>query len=132
LLEEPNMPIYEYQCAACEKTFEEWQKISEPPVKKCPGCGSKKVSRLISQTSFQLKGSGWYVTEYGKGGVKPDGPAMDSKTGAEVKAASSSTEDKAAAKTTAKDETPAAEKVEKTEKPKKAEGRAGKKKAASK
>lgn len=59
------MPIYEYKCEKCGKEFEEWQKISEPPVDTC-ACGGK-ASRLISHSSFVLKGTGWYVTDYGKG-----------------------------------------------------------------
>lgn len=60
------MPIYEYECPKCG-TFEVMQKISEKPLKKCPDCSSR-VHKLVSQTSFQLKGTGWYVTDYaGKG-----------------------------------------------------------------
>ncbi len=62
------MPIYEYRCGACGHEFEEWQKITDQPVRTCPKCHAKKVERLISATSFQLKGSGWYVTDYGRGG----------------------------------------------------------------
>jgi putative FmdB family regulatory protein len=58
------MPIYEYACAACGHEFEEWQKMSDPPVKTCPKCKKKKVERLISQTAFQLKGGGWYADLY--------------------------------------------------------------------
>ena len=54
------MPIYEYACAACGHQFEEWQKMSDKPVRVCPKCKAKKVSKLISQTSFKLKGGGWY------------------------------------------------------------------------
>lgn len=60
------MPIYEYQCEGCGDVFEETQKISDPPLKKHAACGSKKVKKLISMTSFQLKGEGWYVTDYKK------------------------------------------------------------------
>jgi len=59
------MPIYEYQCQKCGHEFEEWQKFSDAPVDKCRRCGGK-ASRLISQSSFILKGSGWYVTDYGR------------------------------------------------------------------
>jgi putative FmdB family regulatory protein len=59
------MPIYEYRCEKCGKEFEQWQKISDPPVDTC-GCGGK-ACRLISHSSFVLKGTGWYVTDYGKG-----------------------------------------------------------------
>lgn len=59
------MPIYEYQCSKCG-VFEVTQRITEDPLKKCPSCRSK-VHKLISNTSFQLKGTGWYVTDYGRG-----------------------------------------------------------------
>jgi len=57
------MPIYEYSCPTCG-VFEVSQRITESPLKKCPTCKSK-VRKLISATSFQLKGSGWYATDYG-------------------------------------------------------------------
>ncbi|MDD5306788.1 MAG: zinc ribbon domain-containing protein [Deltaproteobacteria bacterium] len=58
------MPIYEYRCGACGHEFEIMQKMSDGPVRKCEACGKLKVKRLVSQTSFVLKGSGWYVTDY--------------------------------------------------------------------
>lgn len=58
------MPIYEYACAACGHEFEEWQKMSDAPVRTCPKCKKKKVERLISKTAFQLKGGGWYADLY--------------------------------------------------------------------
>ena len=58
------MPIYEYACAACGHQFEEWQKMSDAPVRTCPKCKKKKVERLISKTAFQLKGGGWYADLY--------------------------------------------------------------------
>lgn len=60
------MPIYEYRCEHCGD-FEEMQRISDPALERCPKC-RRKVRRLISNTSFQLKGSGWYVTDYGRSG----------------------------------------------------------------
>jgi putative FmdB family regulatory protein len=63
------MPIYEYQCGACGHRFEEWQKMSDPPVRTCPKCKAKKVEKLISQTTFTLKGGGWYSDLYS--GPKP-------------------------------------------------------------
>ncbi len=59
------MPIYEYQCEKCENQFEMLQKITAEPLKECPDC-SGPVHKLISSTSFVLKGGGWYATEYGK------------------------------------------------------------------
>jgi len=57
------MPIYEYRCTKCGHEFEMMQKFSDRPVKKCIKC-SGKVEKLISQSSFVLKGSGWYQTDY--------------------------------------------------------------------
>jgi len=58
------MPIYEYHCPKCG-TFETTQRITEPALKRCPTCKSK-VERMISATSFVLKGSGWYATDYAR------------------------------------------------------------------
>jgi putative FmdB family regulatory protein len=70
------MPIYEYACSECGHEFELMQKVAEHPKRKCPACGRLKARRVVSHTSFVLKGGGWYVTEYGnrKGG-KADSPA---------------------------------------------------------
>ncbi len=58
------MPIYEYRCADCHQVFEEWLKTFDDKPKACPVCGGS-AERVISNTSFVLKGGGWYVTEYG-------------------------------------------------------------------
>ena len=58
------MPIYEYLCEACGALTEQMQKVSEPGPRKCPECGSRKIARMISRTSFQLKGGGWYADLY--------------------------------------------------------------------
>jgi len=65
------MPIYEYACGKCEHEFEVEQRISADPVKTCPNCRSRKVKRLISRTSFALKGSGWYSDGYSSSKGKP-------------------------------------------------------------
>jgi putative FmdB family regulatory protein len=57
------MPIYEYKCEKCGSHIEVIQKISDPPLKRCSKCRGK-LEKTISRTSFQLKGSGWYVTDY--------------------------------------------------------------------
>jgi putative FmdB family regulatory protein len=57
------MPIYEYECLDCGKRFEIFQKMSEEPLKECKVCKGR-LNRLISLCSFQLKGTGWYVTDY--------------------------------------------------------------------
>ncbi len=64
------MPIYEYQCQQCGHHFETMQKISDAPLSECSACGGV-LEKQWSQTSFQLKGGGWYVSDYGKGGVVP-------------------------------------------------------------
>jgi putative FmdB family regulatory protein len=59
------MPIYEYECAHCGTVEEAFQHFSDKPLTKCKHC-SGKLHRLISHSSFHLKGSGWYVTDYAK------------------------------------------------------------------
>ena len=66
------MPLYEYQCKKCSHRFERIQKFSDPHVKKCPECGGA-VEQVISAPAVQFKGSGWYVTDYGKGGSSSGG-----------------------------------------------------------
>ena len=61
------MPIYEYSCKKCGKTIEVIQKFSDPILKKHQGCGGS-LTKLISQSAFQLKGTGWYVTDYARKG----------------------------------------------------------------
>jgi putative FmdB family regulatory protein len=62
------MPIYEYACARCESEFEVEQRITEDPLQSCPQCRSRRIKRLISQTSFALKGGGWYADGYAPNG----------------------------------------------------------------
>jgi putative FmdB family regulatory protein len=78
---ERHMPIYEYECQACHHRFEEWQKMSDKPVKVCPKCKARKVDKLISHTSFQLKGGGWYSDLYAS--QKPGAPAAASESSPE-------------------------------------------------
>ncbi len=59
------MPIYEYQCSKCGEVFEAFQRITDEPLSQCKFCQGK-VEKLISQSSFQLKGSGWYLTDYAR------------------------------------------------------------------
>lgn len=59
------MPIYEYQCIKCGEIFEAFQKITDEPLSQCKFCHAK-VEKLISHSSFQLKGSGWYLTDYAR------------------------------------------------------------------
>lgn len=80
------MPIYEYHCGKCGE-FEVMQKMSDKPLTSCPTC-RRKVTKLISSTSFHLKGSGWYITDYARKG----GSGGETKSSA----GSSKSEDKAA------------------------------------
>lgn len=64
------MPLYEYECDACGHRFETIQKFSDPPIEKCPKCGSH-VHKLMSAPAFHLKGSGWYITDYAKKDSSP-------------------------------------------------------------
>jgi len=82
------MPIYEYKCQKCGKQFEAFQGISEPELKSCKYCKGK-VHKLVSLSSFSLKGSGWYVTDYA--GKKASAKAEKAETKAETKATESST-----------------------------------------
>ena len=72
------MPIYEYSCSKCDSVIEKIQKFSDPLLKKHEGCGGT-LTKLISQSSFQLKGTGWYVTDYARKDSKGEGDAGDTK-----------------------------------------------------
>jgi putative FmdB family regulatory protein len=88
------MPLYEYECEQCGHRFEVIQKFSDPPVEKCPKCGSK-VRKLIASPAIQFKGTGWYVTDYakkdsstaksGKGSTAESSKSNESASGGEAK-----------------------------------------------
>ena len=101
------MPIYEYRCTQCGHKLEALQKFSDAPLTTSPACGKEALSKLVSAAGFQLKGSGWYQTDF-RGGSKPaaksegaesakgegksdsaDAPASKESTGASDKAAAS-------------------------------------------
>ena len=109
------MPFYEYQCKSCGRELEAMQKVSDPPMKKCPHCGKSQLQRLMSAPVFRLKGGGWYETDFkgdkdnkrnladrpeaeaskeadSSSAAKPDAKAGDSKPG-ETKSAESKTSD---------------------------------------
>lgn len=97
------MPLYEYQCESCDKRFELIRKFSDPPLTECPTCGGP-VRKLVSSPAFQFKGSGFYITDYGRkdsgsdkdsGSYKDSGSDKDSGAGKESGAAKS--DDKPAA-----------------------------------
>ena len=80
------MALYEYQCRKCQKKTEVIQRFSDPPPTKCPHCGGV-LEKLLSTPAFQFKGSGFYATDYGKPGGKPEDSSKekegDSSTGKE-------------------------------------------------
>jgi putative FmdB family regulatory protein len=93
------MPLYEYECNACAHRFEVIQKYSDPPIEVCPKCGSA-VSKLFSSPAIQFKGSGFYLTDYGRGGKSDIGAESakaakeSSGSSGETKAAETKTETK--------------------------------------
>jgi len=97
------VPIYEYQCSKCGEVFEAFQKITDEPLTQCKFCQAK-VEKLISHSSFQLKGSGWYLTDYARRSsssgmdVPKSGESTDkteTKSSSETKSAEKSSESKA-------------------------------------
>lgn len=86
------MPIYEYQCSACQHRLEKLQKISDEPLQECPNCKQSTLEKLISAAGFQLKGSGWYVTDFRDKDKKPansDKPTSSENSASSDKTASS-------------------------------------------
>ena len=73
------MPIYEYRCGACGHQEEHLQKISEKPLATCPACGKRAYKKQLSAAGFQLKGSGWYATDFKSTGKKPPEKKADAK-----------------------------------------------------
>jgi len=83
------MPVYEYECQECKKVFEVQQKIADKPLSDCPECQAP-VKKLMSMSSFQLKGGGWYADGYSSTAkdstkTEPDKPATPCQTGAGCK-----------------------------------------------
>ncbi|ORU93015.1 MAG: transcriptional regulator [Cycloclasticus sp. symbiont of Poecilosclerida sp. N] len=74
------MPIYEYQCGACEQHSESLRKISDAPLRKCPGCGEDALEKRVSATGFRLKGSGWYETDFKSANKKNLADSVSKKT----------------------------------------------------
>lgn len=101
------MPIYEYECTECGRQTEALQKFSDPPLTECELCKGR-LKKVISQNSFHLKGSGWYVTDYAskasansRGNIRDknkndtSSPKIDSKASAETASKKDSSSDKA-------------------------------------
>ena len=98
------MPIYEYRCAACGHQDEHQQKVAEAPLTKCPACGKAKYQKQLSAAGFQLKGTGWYATDF-KGSAKK---STDKKTEKAETKTDSKSETKSDAKPDKKTESKAA------------------------
>lgn len=84
------MPIYEYTCSECQKVSDVLQKLNEPAPERCPACGAEKtLSRIVSRTSFVLKGGGWGADLYGskKAAEKTEAASADGAKAAEKTAA---------------------------------------------
>ena len=103
------MPIYEYRCSACGNELEALQKLSDPPLTQCPACHADTLVKLVTAAGFQLKGSGWYATDFkgsGKPAARKDGEsAKESKGDAKEGASESKSETKTETKSETKSET---------------------------
>jgi len=108
------MPIYAYKCDSCGFAKDVLQKISDQPLTQCPSCQSESFKKQVTAAGFQLKGSGWYATDFKGGGAKP--PAADDAKSTE--SATSKTEGEGAKSTSSDSATtapaPAVKKVEST------------------
>ena len=92
------MPIYEYECLSCGKHFEHIQKITDDPLTICTFCNGK-VKKLVSNCSFQLKGTGWYATDYAQKSDKKEGKKQAIKKDKTEKSQDKSTEKKSSQET---------------------------------
>jgi putative FmdB family regulatory protein len=102
------MPIYEYRCEACGHQEEFLQKISEPPLTECPVCKKNTFNKMLSAAGFQLKGSGWYATDFKNKGAKPAEKKPDAKPESKTESKpETKTESKPETKTEPKSEAPA-------------------------
>jgi putative FmdB family regulatory protein len=75
------MPIYEYRCDDCGHEMEVIQKMSDDPLSDCPSCNGRGLRKLVSAGAFQIKGSGWYATDFKNGGGKKPEPKSDTAGG---------------------------------------------------
>jgi putative FmdB family regulatory protein len=103
------MPIYEYRCAECGHQEEHLQKLSDAPLIECPSCHKPALKKMLSAAGFQLKGSGWYATDFKSSGKKPAEKSAESRAEAKTE---SKTESKAEPTTGPKSEPKAEPKAE--------------------
>lgn len=92
------MPIYAYKCADCGHEKEVLQKISDAPLTDCPSCGHPSMAKMVTAAGFQLKGSGWYATDFRN---KDSGGKTDGKTDGKTEGANDAKVDSGSASTTA-------------------------------
>lgn len=116
------MPIYEYRCGACGHQLESLQRLADAPLVTCPACGKNTLTKSVTAAGFQLKGSGWYATDFRNSGAKPaptatdkDASKADNSAGAaagasDAAAGTGKTEPKTETKTETKTEAKAADK----------------------
>ncbi len=109
------MPLYEYECTACAHRFEVIQKFSDAPIEICPKCGGA-VSKLFSSPAIQFKGSGFYLTDYGRGGKSDLGTASAKETKDAAGSGGATTESKSEVKSE-KSEAKTEKSVTKADKP---------------
>lgn len=83
------MPIYEYRCGDCGHKKDHLQKVSDAPIATCPACGSSAYAKQLSAAGFQLKGSGWYATDFKGGGSTSSAASSSSSESASTSGASS-------------------------------------------
>jgi putative FmdB family regulatory protein len=104
------MPIYEYRCTACGHELEALQKLSDAPLVACPACGKEALRKMVTAAGFQLKGSGWYQTDFRSSGAKPPAKpgAGTEGAGKPVEGSAAKSEAPADTKTDSKAETKAA------------------------
>ncbi len=91
------MPIYAYRCESCGHTLEALQKVSDAPLRDCPACGASALHKQLTAAGFQLKGSGWYATDFKGAGTSATAPAAAGATSAPTSAPAAGAKDAAPA-----------------------------------
>lgn len=109
------MPIYEYRCGACGHKLESLQRFSDAPLVTCPSCGEDALTKQLSAAGFQLKGSGWYATDFKNSGSKPAAKEAAKPDAKDSTEASAPSEAKSDTSSTAKADAPAASSATKSE-----------------
>ncbi len=102
------MPIYAYKCSSCGVSKDILRKISDPPLTLCPACGSESLAKQVTAAGFQLKGSGWYVTDFREGQKPATGTAPQATPDKASEAAAPTSSDSSGAAASSPAPTPAA------------------------